>query len=459
MKNEGQPVTRVAVVKEPYEVVLFDQYGKPLLEISKKSFAQPIEVPGTVKTKMTMKRTTEKQTGQRIETTEGAITEQRAVFSDAEELTSTEGNMKSSKGPGLGVLEPTIKPEVKAETIGSGTVERDDEKTQEPDIKLSPLTPYGTRAEERIREACNESEEGVVSEAKPQGQFEEEFDKWYQEEFKKEGIEEFDKWYQEELKKEGIEKFAKQVEVIRQKKEAEALTEAARKTKDTTEKLEDKSSPKGGELIMVEKEPKANKPKKRGGWRIPVAIVGAGILVGGSILGKGLIDNHNSQNTPKQSEAAGDNDQNNTIINNYGNSDGGNSTVKPTPDTTIPSTIPDALKQVYGDKLVLGPSEVVDVSKGTVLSGDFIANDHEDYIKNENPDISASIVVYKIDLAQPVRTKGFWGGSGRTNLKSQAEIDAVIQQQAMATLGSEPGFVNVKVYDAVTGEVIKTITR
>jgi hypothetical protein len=196
---------------------------------------------------------------------------------------------------------------------------------------------------------------------------------------------------------------------------------------------------------------KAAKRAKNGGRKqwIPLSIFGTGILVGASILAtRGCgpeIENNNNISifTPKPSEAAGTPEL--AVV----------TTEMPKPsETTLPTKIPEVLKPEYGTPIALATGETRYIGKGTVISGDVKTNNVKYY-----DDLSNTGDIYVFTSDSYIRTEALYGASGRTGLKNQDEIEAVITQQAMATFGSIPEKNVIFVRNAQTGEIIKTIKR
>jgi hypothetical protein len=131
-------------------------------------------------------------------------------------------------------------------------------------------------------------------------------------------------------------------------------------------------------------------------------------------------------------------------------------TEKPKPTrTTLPTVIPEELKEEYGESISFKSNELSSILGGTVISGDFFVNGHRDY--DDLGETGSIVVSYNNNC--PLNIRAPYGGSGRTNLQNQDEVNAVIGQQAMASFGSHPEFKKIFVYDAVTGKIIRTITR
>jgi|WetSurMetagenome_2_1015567.scaffolds.fasta_scaffold01042_8 hypothetical protein len=116
--------------------------------------------------------------------------------------------------------------------------------------------------------------------------------------------------------------------------------------------------------------------------------------------------------------------------------------------TTVPSAVvPEALKTEYGNDIVVNKNQSYLFSKGTVISIDAFVNGNKDF---DDDGATGALVVFNSD--SPLEIHSPYGGSGKTNLKNQAEIDATVSQQAMASLGSHPEFNKIMVYDALTGK-------
>jgi len=121
--------------------------------------------------------------------------------------------------------------------------------------------------------------------------------------------------------------------------------------------------------------------------------------------------------------------------------------------TPRPTEIPNKLKTEYGDPIGFKPGETRYVSYGSVISGDVKVNDIKIY-----DDLAETGLIIR-SRGNLVKIEAPYGASGRVNLKGQVEIDAVVQQQAMATFGSHPEMNKISVYDVQAGQITQVFIR